>query len=55
MTFQPLQSYIGYEHVLNAAPCFVHPANGTLVITATATLSPGAIFIVPALAALRTG
>lgn len=30
-------------------------SNGALVITATATLSPGAIFIAPALAALRTG
>ena len=30
-------------------------SNGALVITATATLSPGAIFIAPALALLRTG
>lgn len=30
-------------------------ANATLTITATAALSPGAIFIVPALALLRTG
>lgn len=30
-------------------------SNVTLTITATATLSPGAIFVVPALALLRTG
>jgi hypothetical protein len=30
MGFQPLINYAGYEHVLNAAPCFVHPINGTL-------------------------
>lgn len=30
MTFQPLTNYSGYEHVLNALPCFVHPANGNL-------------------------
>ena len=30
MAFQPLVHYAGYEHVLNAVPCFVHPGNGTL-------------------------
>lgn len=28
MAFQPLVNYAGYEHVLNAAVCFVHPGNG---------------------------
>jgi hypothetical protein len=30
MTFTPLIDYAGYEHVLNAMPCFVHPGNGNL-------------------------
>jgi hypothetical protein len=30
MTFQPLTSYAGYEHVLNAVPCFIHPGNHNL-------------------------
>jgi hypothetical protein len=30
MTFQPLTNYAGYEHVLNAAPCCIHPINGNL-------------------------
>lgn len=28
MSFQPLVNYAGYEHILNAAICFVHPGNG---------------------------
>jgi hypothetical protein len=30
MTWMPLTNYTGYEHVLNAIPCCVHPINGTL-------------------------
>lgn len=30
MAFTPLVNYQGYEHVLNALPCFVHPGNGNL-------------------------
>lgn len=30
MPFQPLINYAGYEHCLNAMPCFVHPLNGNL-------------------------
>ena len=30
MAFQPLVNYQNHEHVLNAVPCFVHPANGNM-------------------------
>lgn len=30
MSFQPLINYAGYEHVLNALPCFIHPDNGNV-------------------------
>lgn len=30
MPFQPLTNYTGYNHVLGAAPCFVHPKNGNI-------------------------
>ena len=30
MAFQPLINYAGYEHVLNAIPCCVHPVHGAL-------------------------
>lgn len=39
MPFQSLTSYLGYNHVLGAAACFVHPGNGNVYGCACEQLS----------------
>lgn len=34
MSFQPFINYTGYEHILMAGACFVHPKNGNVYFTA---------------------
>ncbi len=39
MPFQPLANYTGYNHVLGASACFVHPGNGNIYFTACEQVS----------------